>query len=126
MARTLHFLFADARSHGGFHFPFPFEHYPYEPCKVQWSSLYDEPTLISHIVDVWQSDGLPQNFPLFVTELNIAWNTGESFVDIFGALWLADSQALTSPSGRRALLFPLSSCRSLSWMQWFDGNVWTF
>jgi hypothetical protein len=67
-----------------------FEHYPYEPCKVQWSSLYDEPTLISHIVDVWQSDGLPQSFPLFVTELNIAWNTGESFVDIFGALWLAD------------------------------------
>jgi hypothetical protein len=67
-----------------------FEHYPYEPCKVQWSSLYDEPTLISHIVDVWRGDGLPQNFPLFITELNIAWNTGESFVDIFGALWLAD------------------------------------
>jgi len=52
--------------------------------------LYDEPTLISHIVDVWRGDGLPQNFPLFITELNIAWNTGESFVDIFGALWLAD------------------------------------
>ena len=28
--------------------------------------------------------------PLFVTEVNIAWATGESFVDIFGALWLAD------------------------------------
>jgi len=67
-----------------------FEHYPYEPCKVQWSSLYDEPTLISHIVDVWRGDGLPPKFPLFITELNIAWNTGESFVDIFGALWLAD------------------------------------
>ena len=25
-----------------------------------------------------------------MTELNIAWNTGESFVDIFGGLWLAD------------------------------------
>ncbi|MBS1851839.1 MAG: discoidin domain-containing protein [Acidobacteria bacterium] len=67
-----------------------FEHYPYEPCKVQWSSLYDEPALISHIVDVWRADGVPENMPLFVTELNIAWNTGESFVDTFGALWLGD------------------------------------
>ncbi len=67
-----------------------FEHYPYEPCKIQWSSLYDEPALISHIMDVWREDGLPAGMPLFVTELNIAWATGESFVDTFGALWLAD------------------------------------
>jgi hypothetical protein len=67
-----------------------FEHYPYEPCKIQWSHLYDEPALISHIVQVWRDDGLPAATPLFITEVNIAWNTGESFVDIFGALWLAD------------------------------------
>ena len=67
-----------------------FEHYPYEPCKIQWSSLYDEPALISRILRVWREDGLPPNTPLFVTEVNIAWATGESFVDIFGALWLAD------------------------------------
>ncbi len=67
-----------------------FEHYPYEPCKIQWSHLYDEPTLISHIVQVWRDDGLPPATPLFITEVNIAWNTGEAFVDVFGALWLAD------------------------------------
>jgi len=67
-----------------------FEHYPYEPCRVQWSSLYDEPTLISHILQVWRDDGLPPGVPMFITEVNIAWNTGESFVNIFGALWLAD------------------------------------
>ena len=67
-----------------------FEHYPYEPCKIQWSSLYEEPALIRHILQVWRDDGVPANIPMFVTELNIAWNTGESFVDIFGALWLAD------------------------------------
>jgi len=67
-----------------------FEHYPYEPCKIQWSALYDEPTLISHILQVWRDDGLPPATPLFITEVNIAWNTGESFVDTFGALWLAD------------------------------------
>jgi hypothetical protein len=67
-----------------------FEHYPYEPCKIQWSSLYDEPALIANILRVWRDDGLPPIIPLFVTEVNIAWATGESFVDIFGALWLAD------------------------------------
>ena len=82
-----------------------FEHYPYEPCKVQWSSLYDEPSLISHIVDVWRGDGLPKNFPLFITELNIAWNTGESFVDIFGALWLADFVGSYLEAGGDALYY---------------------
>ncbi len=67
-----------------------FEHYPLEPCKIQWSSLYDEPKLISHILDVWRDDGVPPRVPMLITELNIAWNTGESFVDTFGALWLAD------------------------------------
>jgi hypothetical protein len=67
-----------------------FEHYPFEPCKIQWSNLYDEPTLISHILQVWRDDGVPPNVPLFITELNIAWNSGESFVDNFGSLWLAD------------------------------------
>jgi hypothetical protein len=67
-----------------------FEHYPYEPCKIQWSSLYDEPEHISHILQVWRDDGLPADLPMFVTEVNIAWATGESFVDVFGALWLAD------------------------------------
>jgi hypothetical protein len=69
---------------------FAFEHYPYEPCKISWSSLYDEPALVSHIMQVWREDGVPKDVPLFITESNIAWNSGESFVDIFGALWLAD------------------------------------
>jgi len=67
-----------------------FEHYPYQPCTIQWSDLYDEPGHISHIMQVWRDDGLPPNVPMFITELNIAWNSGESFVDTFGALWLAD------------------------------------
>ena len=69
---------------------FSFEHYPYEPCKISWSSLYDEPTLVSHIMQVWRDDGVPANVPLQITESNMAWNTGESFVDISGALWWAD------------------------------------
>jgi hypothetical protein len=67
-----------------------FEHYPYEPGAIQWSSLYDEPGLIRHILDVWRADGVPPGLPMLATEVNISWNTGESFVDTFAALWLAD------------------------------------
>ncbi|MGC2720496.1 MAG: discoidin domain-containing protein [Candidatus Acidiferrales bacterium] len=69
---------------------FSFEHYPFEPCKVQWSSLYDEATLVTHIAQIWRQDGVPENVPLFITESNLSWNSSEAFVDTFGALWLAD------------------------------------
>jgi hypothetical protein len=82
-----------------------FEHYPFEPCKIQWSSLYDEPALISHILQVWRDDGLPPNVPMFITELNISWNTGESFVDNFGSLWLADFVGSFLSSGGNALYY---------------------
>jgi hypothetical protein len=69
---------------------FAFEHYPFEPGKIAWSSLYDEATLVKHIMDVWRADGVPANVPLFITESNISWQSSEAFVDIWGALWLAD------------------------------------
>jgi hypothetical protein len=67
-----------------------FEHYPYDPCKVSWKDLYDEPRLIRHVVDVYRADGVPREVPLLVTEVNIAWQSSQTFVDSFGALWLAD------------------------------------
>jgi hypothetical protein len=39
-----------------------FEHYPFTPCKTHWSDLYDEATLVSHILQVWRDDGLPLVF----------------------------------------------------------------
>ena len=69
---------------------FSFEHYPFWPCQYQWSSLYEEPALISNIMQVWRDDGVPANVPLFITESNISWQSSQSSVDIFGALWLAD------------------------------------
>jgi F5/8 type C domain len=68
-----------------------FEHYPYDGCETRWSKLYEEPQLIEHIVQVWRDDGLPPGIPLFDTETNA--HGGEAAVDIFGALWLADSFA---------------------------------
>jgi hypothetical protein len=66
------------------------EHYPYEPCDITWESLYEEPRLITHILQVWRDDGLPPEVPILITEVNISWQTGQTFVDMFGALWLAD------------------------------------
>jgi hypothetical protein len=42
-------------------------------------------------MDVWRDDGLPPDIPMFDTETNA--HGGEAAVDIFGALWLADSFA---------------------------------
>lgn len=69
---------------------FSFEHYPYDPCRYQWGSLYDEPALVSNILQVWRDDGVPANIPMFITESNISSQASEASVDIFGALWLAD------------------------------------
>jgi hypothetical protein len=67
-----------------------FEHYPYDGCDTPWENLYQEPELITHIMQVWRDDGLP-GIPLLDTETNA--HGGEASVDIFGALWLADSFA---------------------------------
>ncbi len=68
-----------------------FEHYPYDGCETPWKNLYQEPELITHIMKVWREDGLPPGIPMLDTETNA--HGGEASVDIFGALWLADSFA---------------------------------
>ena len=68
-----------------------FEHYPYDGCETPWENLYKEPQLITHIMQVWRDDGLPPGVPMFDTETNA--HGGEAAVDVFGALWLADSFA---------------------------------
>ncbi|HLZ42069.1 MAG TPA: discoidin domain-containing protein [Candidatus Sulfotelmatobacter sp.] len=68
-----------------------FEHYPYDGCDTPWENIYQEPELITHIMQVWRDDGLPPGIPLLDTETNA--HGGEASVDIFGALWLADSFA---------------------------------
>lgn len=69
---------------------FSFEHYPYDPCRISWASLYEEPQLISHIMQVWRDDGLPHDLPIYLTESNLSSASTETYMDIFGGLWLAD------------------------------------
>jgi hypothetical protein len=82
-----------------------FEHYPFEPCKLQWSNLYEEASLVRHILQVWRDDGLPPGIPMFISESNIAAGDDESFVDIFAALWWADYVGSFLEAGGNAVYY---------------------
>jgi F5/8 type C domain len=82
-----------------------FEHYPFEPCKLQWSDLYEEANLTRHILQVWRDDGLPPGVPMFITETNIAAGSDESFVDVFAALWWADFVGAFLEAGGNAVYY---------------------
>jgi F5/8 type C domain len=68
-----------------------FEHYPFEPCDITWKSLYSEPRLMKHILQVWRDDGVPKDVPLIVTESHLSWSLTGPMTTIFGGLWLADN-----------------------------------
>lgn len=68
-----------------------FEHYPFEPCDITWKTLYTEPQLMKHILQVWRDDGVPKNVPLMVTENHLAAQLTGPMTTIFAALWLADN-----------------------------------
>jgi hypothetical protein len=69
---------------------FSFEHYPYDGCKGNWGSLYEEPDLVTHIMQVWRDDGVLADVPLFITESNMSPPPSETYMDLFAGLWLAD------------------------------------
>jgi len=68
-----------------------FEHYPFEACDITWKSLYREPTLVKHILQVWRDDGVPKDVPLMITEDHLAASLTGPMTTIFAALWLADN-----------------------------------
>jgi hypothetical protein len=80
-----------------------FEHYPFEPCTITWKTLYSEPQLIKHILQVWRDDGVPKDVPLMVTENHLAANLTGPMTTIFAALWLADNVGSFFEGGGSAL-----------------------
>ena len=68
-----------------------FEHYPFERCEITWKSLYSEPGLVKHILEVWRDDGVPRNVPLMITEDALASSLTGPMSTVFGGLWLADN-----------------------------------
>jgi hypothetical protein len=84
---------------------FSFEHYPIDPGKITWGSLYDEARLITHIMQVWREDGVPKEVPLFVTESNLSSQNSESYMDLWGGLWLADYVGAFLAAGGNAVYY---------------------
>jgi hypothetical protein len=84
---------------------FSFEHYPFEPCRTSWNTLYAEPELVNHIMDVWHNDGVPKNLPMFITETNLSSATSEPYMDTFGGLWLADFVGSFLSAGGNAVYY---------------------
>jgi F5/8 type C domain len=68
-----------------------FEHYPFEPCDITWKTLYTEPQVMKHILQVWRDDGVPRDVSLMVTENHLAAALTGPMTTIFAALWLADN-----------------------------------
>jgi F5/8 type C domain len=68
-----------------------FEHYPFHACKITWETLYSEPQLMKHILQVWWDDGVPKDVPLMVTESHLAASLSGPMSTIFAGLWLADN-----------------------------------
>lgn len=68
-----------------------FEHYPLEPCQINWSDLYREPQLVAGTLKAWRDDGVPATVPLMNTESNVSWSLTDPMQDLFAGLWLADS-----------------------------------
>ncbi|HYL70368.1 MAG TPA: glycosyl hydrolase family 5, partial [Candidatus Dormibacteraeota bacterium] len=73
--------------------------------KIQWSNLYDEARLVTHIMQVWREDGVPPEVPLFITESNISPQYSEAYQDLWSALWLADYVGAFLAGGGNALYY---------------------
>jgi hypothetical protein len=80
-----------------------FEHYPFLDSTVKWADLYDEPRLITHIMEVWRSDGLPDGVPILDTETN-SYSQGDADA-MFGGLWLADYVGSFFAAGGKATYY---------------------
>jgi F5/8 type C domain len=68
-----------------------FEHYPLDPCLINWADLYREPQFVATTLKAWRDDGVPANVPLMITESNVSWSLTDPMQDLFAGLWLADS-----------------------------------
>ncbi|MGO9088162.1 MAG: discoidin domain-containing protein [Candidatus Sulfotelmatobacter sp.] len=84
---------------------FSFEHYPNDPCRNPWGALYDEPELVSHIMQVWRDDGVPADTPMFITEGNLSSASSETNQDIFAGVWLADYIGAFLNAGGKGVYF---------------------
>lgn len=98
-------IYLQSHGHGGDLNVMTFEHYPFDPCNLQWEDLYYEPQAVTGIMKTWRRDGLPKSVPMQITESNLAYDTATQYMEPFGAIWLADYAGAFLTAGGQALYY---------------------
>ena len=106
------------------------EHYPFDPCNVNWGDLLREPAITRTALEALRNDGVPASVPLMITESGDSWGASEYNASIFSALWLADSVGSFFRYGGSAYYhFPMwptpvrQACHGFStWASLIDGR----
>ena len=89
-----------------------FEHYPFlingnsPPCE--WDTLYLEPGIMKHVLQMWRDDGVPQNVPLIISESGITAGSGKKgYMGVTGnAIWECDAFGTFFANGGTAFYRP--------------------
>ena len=106
-----------------------YEHYPFELCQhpTPWRNIYQEPQLLTHIMQVWRDDGLPPDVPMFNTETNT--RGADAALDVFGALWMGETFAAFLTYGGKGVYYhhalPYSTPHPDCWSSWGTYHLFT-
>jgi F5/8 type C domain len=89
-----------------------FEHYPFlingasPPCE--WDTLYLEPGIMKHVLQMWRDDGVPKEVPLIISESGITAGSGKKgYMGVTGnAIWECDAFGTFFANGGTAFYRP--------------------
>lgn len=89
-----------------------FEHYPFlvngftPPCE--WDTLYQEPGIMKHVLQMWRDDGVPKDVPLIICESGITAGSGKKgYMGVTGnAIWECDAFGTFFEQGGTAFYRP--------------------
>jgi F5/8 type C domain len=89
-----------------------FEHYPFLVNGFSppddWDTLYMEPGIMQHVLQMWRADGVPANVPLIISESGITAGGGKrGYMGVTGnAIWECDAFGTFFAQGGTAFYRP--------------------
>ncbi|MGO8732276.1 MAG: discoidin domain-containing protein [Terriglobia bacterium] len=89
-----------------------FEHYPFLVNRFtppnDWDTLYMEPGIMKHILQMWRDDGVPRDVPLIISESGItAGGGGRGYMGVTGnSIWECDAFGTFFEQGGTAFYRP--------------------
>ena len=89
-----------------------FEHYPFmqngSGPPDEWDTLYMEPGIMKHVLQMWREDGVPKDVPLIISESGItAGRSSRGYLGVTGrAIWECDAFGTFFEQGGTAFYRP--------------------